>query len=266
MIMKKPILSKFMVISTIAIAVLSMAASLLGLFTNWPYAYETENWRQQAWGQDIGNLLAIIPLVVGLVTAMRGSQRGFFVWIGSLFYFLYAYFVYAVSVHFGALFPVYVVLLGLALYTLIFALPSLPSPRIDAAGARKFAGGVLLGTGIMFALLWMSEIIPAIMAGDVPKSLVEAGLVSNPVYVIDLAAVLPAFILSGYWCLKNTRIGLSYVAPWLMFSILMGASIVAAMIVIAQTAGAAAFPPMIMVGTVVVLCTVALVRYLRVVH
>lgn len=104
---------------------------------------------------------------------------------------------------------------------------------------------------------------PALVAGQVPASLQEAGLWVNPIHVIDLAVVLPAFILTGVAAFNGRRHGLFWLAPWLTFSALMGANIVAAMLQI----GFAGFPttlaPTVMVALVVVVSAVALFRHLR---
>lgn len=100
--------------ASFVIAALVALASLLGLFASWPYKEETENWVLQARGQDIGNLLAVLVLVVSAIRMRADSVRAAHLWIGTLIYFLYAYIVYAFAVHFGRLFLVYVAVLGLA--------------------------------------------------------------------------------------------------------------------------------------------------------
>ena len=115
-----------------ALAVIATLTSLFGLATDWPYAVETDNWRLQAQGQDAGNLLAVAVLIAGLAGARRGSLRGLLLWVGALLYLAYTFVLYAVTIHFGPLFPAYVACLGLAAYALILtltrALPAIELP------------------------------------------------------------------------------------------------------------------------------------------
>jgi len=253
-----------MTFSTGVIAILVTVASLLGLFTASPYVLETENWRLQAQGQDIGNLIGVVVLVISVLLARKGSFRAYLVWLGTLFYLLYAYIIYAVAVHFNSLFLIYVSILGLAIFTLIFALTrqqvAFEATKVKAV---KLASYTLIAIGVLFGLLWLGEIIPALISGDVPKSTQDAGLWVNPVYVIDLSTVIPGFFITGYLALKNKRTGKLFLAPWLMFSALMGGSIVAAMLLMLTKGYASTIPPMVMVSAVVLVSTVSLTKYLK---
>ena len=73
---------------------------------------------------------------------------------------------------------------------------------------RTAAAWVLIATGALFAGLWLSELVPALITGEVPASLTEAGLRVNPIHVIDLSMVLPGFILSGVAAMRNRQQGL----------------------------------------------------------
>jgi uncharacterized membrane protein YuzA (DUF378 family) len=54
---------------------------------------------------------------------------------------------------------------------------------------------ILIAAG--FALLWLSQDLPATLNGAPPKELRDAGLLTNPVHVVDLALFLPAAMLAG---------------------------------------------------------------------
>lgn len=147
----------WLTVASLAIAGLVALASLLGLFADWPYQFETENWALQARGQDVGNLLAVVVLLVATIRMRAGSVRAVQVWVGAQFYLLYAYLVYAFALHLGRLFLVYVAVLGLIAFSLIASLPA--ALRVPATGrvrARRFGGAVLIGTGALFALLWLA--------------------------------------------------------------------------------------------------------------
>jgi len=48
-----------------------------------------------------------------------------------------------------------------------------------------------------FALLWLSQDVPAMIDGTASRELRDAGLLTNPVHVLDLALFLPASGLAG---------------------------------------------------------------------
>lgn len=262
MITKRPSVS--VLVWSLAISLLATLASVVGLVDPAVYAQETANWTLQAKGQDVGNLLAVVVLLVSAARYRGGSFQAGLIWLGTLLYLIYAFVIYAMAVHLNALFLVYVAVLGLASYAAIFAVNRLR--LVDAVfpqGARlRFAAWVLAGIGALFGLLWLSELVPALLTGQVPASLREAGLVVNPVHALDLSVVLPGVILTGVAALRGRDYGRFWIAPWLAFSSLMGASIVAAMALM-MAAGYPASPvPLVMLTIVVAVSGWALWRYL----
>jgi hypothetical protein len=247
------------------ISALVLTASLWGLLSPQAYQEETANWAAQGRGQDVGNLLAVLVLLLSGYWYRRGSHRAGLVWLGTLLYLAYAYVVYSMAVHFNELFLVYVAVLGLSAYAAMFSLPALraadatyPPPR-----ARTLAGCTSIGIGVLFGALWLGELLPATVAGDVPTSVVEAGLWVNPVHVIDLALLLPAMVIAGISTLQRRAAGQFWVAPLLVFSVLMGTSIVAAMVLMSVAGLGGALAPAVMVSIVVLVSAAAAWRYLE---
>lgn len=85
----------------------------------------------------------------------------------------------------------------------------------------------------------------------------------NPIHVLDLAVVLPGFILTGVAVLKGRGYGLYWAAPWLAFTVLMGSGIVAAMLLMASAGFPNTVPPTLMVSVVVTVAALALWHYIR---
>lgn len=85
----------------------------------------------------------------------------------------------------------------------------------------------------------------------------------NPIHVIDLSVVLPGFILAGVAALKRREHGLFWLAPWLVFSALMGSSIITAIVLMMLAGAANTAPATVMVSRVVVASLVAVRGYLR---
>ena len=248
-----------------ALAALVTVSSVAGLVDPRVYAQETRNWALQAQGQDVGNLLAVVVLVLAAVRAAQGSARAALAWVGTLLYLVYAFLVYSFAAHFNHLFLVYVAVLGLSAWALLLRAGEVRRRLTMSADGRSRVVGawVLIVTGALFALLWLSELVPAVLTGEVPASVAEAGLWVNPIHVIDLSVVLPAFVLTGVAALQGRGHGLFWLGPWLVFSTLMGTSIVAAMVLMAAAGEGAALGPALMVTVVVLASLGAAVGYLR---
>lgn len=234
---------------TLVLAVLAAAASLLGIFNAEIYAQETDNWATQARGQDIGNLIGLVPLLVGVLLARKKTLTGRMIWAGSLMYYLYAYAIYSFALHFNHLFLVYTTIAGLSAYGLLHAFDH--GAAVHFKPRQPFAAGTLVAVGVLFLLLWTKEVIPAVLSGGTPASLRDTGLFVNPVHVIDLAFVLPCMIATGVSLWKRRVMGSMYVLPWLVFSVLMGLSIVATMILMTVKGYENTVQPLVMVSLVV---------------
>ena len=75
--------------------------------------------------------------------------------------------------------------------------------RVTERLNRRAAGGLLVGVGAMFGLLWLGQIATVSMTGVFPPDLVKAGISSNPVYALDLAFFLPLCALAGIGLLRR---------------------------------------------------------------
>ncbi len=210
------------------------AASLVGLLGASTYAHETASNAAQAVGQDWFDLIALAPvLVIAWAWARRDPRRAPLVLGGALVFTLYTFAIYAFSVHFNALFLVYCAVLGLSSFSLAGVLARLVAePPPDEPPVReRAAGGFLIAVGALFGALWLAEIVPALVAGRTPASVVMAGTPTNPVHVLDLSIVLPAFVMVGVALIRARPIGRVLGPILASFAVLMGLSIATLMAV-----------------------------------
>jgi len=215
---------------SILLAVLVGVSALGGMM--WPeiYALETFNWKLQAQAQDLVNLTIIAPgLIISAIVTNKKSMKGFLVWLGMLIAIIYSGLIYAFSVHFGLLFPVYVAILGISLYLLMYAIYqtkfwSLVGLR-KVKRSEKMTSWLLVVTGVLFYLLWGMDVIKNLLQGTIPTSITEAGLVVNPVYVIDMAGYLPAMIIVGLMLIVRSKLGYLMAGPMLVSAVIMSINI-----------------------------------------
>lgn len=216
---------------TLPIAAAMIIASAAGAFGS-AYSRETVSWAAQGVGQDFANLFIVVPLLLAAgFFAAAGSFRALLVWLGLLLYVVYSYVLYAFYVHFNALFLVYVATLGLSFYALAGSLLTIDWPRVTSAFAREThargMGFLLMLVGVLFAMLWLSEIVPALARGVPPPAAADVGLPVNPIHVLDLAFALPAVIVTAVLVWRRNAFGLLFAVPCAAFLMTMGIAILA---------------------------------------
>lgn len=249
---------------SILAAALAMVGSAITLVDQGLYDKLTPAFVPQALAQDLVNLLFVSPAIVVLaVLALRGSSRAYVLWLGALLFTVYNYVIYAIAIPFGPLFLLWVAVLGLALFALLGGAASIDRGEllvgIRDRRATRFSGWALIVVALLFAMLWLSEDVPAILGGTTPKSLAEQGFVTNPVHVLDLAFFLPAVLLiGGLWLRGNARAA-TFGPPFLVFLLLTGLPIIVTPIVQTVRGETAAWAVVVPIGTVTIVVLALLV-------
>jgi hypothetical protein len=243
---------------SIAAALLAVMGSILALSVAGIYARLTPVFLPQALAQDIANLAIASPAWLILAAlALRGSLRAYLLWLGVLAFTIYNYVIYTFSVPFGPLFLLWVAVLGLSLYALIGGLTSVDHEAVKAAftsrAAVTVAGWFLIITGILFALLWLSEDVPALLSGRTPQSVIDIALPTNPVHVLDLAFFLPGVLIAGWLLLKGRALAYTLAPAFIVFLILTGIPILITPVVLAARGAAAGWGVVVPIGTLTVL-------------
>src|ERR1700687_1360585 len=114
-----------------------MVAALAALAGFMPGVYRDPNVViAQSHGFDIGNLIAVVILGLGLTWSARGSVRGRLVAIGALGYLLYSFVTYAFLIVLNAATVLYIAVLGFGGWYFITGFA-----RIDDHEADGLAGG-----------------------------------------------------------------------------------------------------------------------------
>ena len=175
------------------------------------------------------NLILIPILIISAFQIVRQSKTALFVWLGSMLYLLYAFFIYAFTIHFNALFLVYCANLGISAYAIIIVLYQTDlaeiQSRFDKKASFRSAAYFLMGMATLFALLWLKDIIPSIINGSIPQAIVEVGSPVNPVHVLDISFFLPAFFICAVLLLKKHPVAYLLVPSLLIFAAIMAVSI-----------------------------------------
>lgn len=218
---------------TIPIAILGLLASGSGLFWGSAlYRHEQPFVIAQGGGQDLMTLGLILPAVLASAfLTMRGSKRALLIWFGLLGYLLYTYTLAAFCLHFNRLFLIYVGLVGCTLYALIGGLSSPTAKEIHGLfGAKtpvKFVSIFFAVVMTLFYLVWLKDIVPALLTGGIPQRVADWNTPTYGVHVLDMAVGLPAFGLTAWRLWRRRPSGYLLAGVLLTFVSAMGMALVA---------------------------------------
>jgi hypothetical protein len=151
-----------------------------------------------------GNLrgTAVVVLAVGVpvlaaavLGSVRGSNRAFVIWLGTLGYLLYQAVLLCFATPLNTFFLFYVAYLGLAVWSIVFLLrgTDLASFGLSVSPSvpiRTIAGYALV-VMVLNTAAWLNGIVPAVLSDNPRAILTETGQLTNAVYIQDLAIWLP---------------------------------------------------------------------------
>jgi hypothetical protein len=217
---------RIITILSLALVVSLTIVSYSGAYIASTYARETESMAAQGTGQDIVDLFLVVPLlIISLIFINKNNKVAFYIYSGTVFYILYSFVIYSLGVNFNKLFLLYCTTLGLSLYIFILIMYEFSRINVENWFSNKvpvrFIAIYLILISIMFYLLWLKEIIPAILNNSIPKSVSDYNLLVNPVHVIDIAFALPGLIITAILLMKKHRLGYILTPIALVFTIIL---------------------------------------------
>jgi hypothetical protein len=175
-----------------------------------PYRHMPADVAVQGLAQDLVTLFVALPaLIVILVLARRGSRLGYVALTGTVGYLFVQYTLYLAMATYNELFLLWVLLVlvtSQALVRLLLFGRPLVEGAVVPTSARRYVGTFLLLNGALIGLLWLSVIVPSLLAGTLyPPGL--AHLTTMVVQGFDLALFIPPSLLAGYWYLRSQPSG-----------------------------------------------------------
>jgi hypothetical protein len=252
---------------TFPIAILLAIASAGGIFINGLYR-DNPYFVAQAIGQDFISLVVVLPaLIITAFLASRGSSRARIIWLGVLIYLVYTYVVAAFDVNFNLLFLVYVALLGCSLYALIGGLATANLPGIKKYSTEKTpvkAISIYLALlAILFYFLWLREIVPALMVGEIPQSIQDNGTPTNAVHVLDMAWILPAFGITAISLWRKQALGYTFAGVLLSYGVLLTLAILSMVASMIMSGYPVAIPNVMIFGILFALSLGMLIWFMK---
>ena len=224
---------------TIPIVILAATCSSLGIWYQKLYSKETVGWLSQCTGQDISNLICVLPiLLVSAFYASKGNRTAKIIWIGTMITNVYSYVIYSFALHFNFLFHVYCLILALSIFSVInFFIENINEDFrnwFTEKAPTKIIGIFLFTIGFMFTILWLSDSLPAVLTNTVPESITKDNLLINPVQALDFSFYLPLMFISSVMVIKKKVLGYLLAPMMLVFVIITNINITCLLFVTMQ--------------------------------
>ena len=188
-------------------------------------------------GAEVGNgnlrgtalvvlLLGVPTLLTAMVGTARGSTRWLVVWLGTLGYVLYQAVLFCFATPLNGLFLCYVAYLGLGVWSIVTLFPAVDQrafgSRLSVGMPARSIAAFAFAIAAVNAAVWLAAIVPALLSSD-PASLMKGtGLLTNPVYVQDLAIWLPLLTAAALACWHRRAWGLLVTGAMLVMLTLEG--------------------------------------------
>ena len=173
--------------------------------------------------------LAVPTVAVSAALAWRGSTRAIICWAGGLAYLLYNAVLLLLLTPFNRYFLIYVGLLSTSLWALVAVLRAVDVPLLSASAGpglrRRTIAGFVLVVVVLNALAWLGQIVPALTASDPTVALSGTGVMTNAVWIQDLAVWLPVAGAGAIWLWRRATWGLLVVGAMLVYWVLESASV-----------------------------------------
>jgi hypothetical protein len=175
-------------------------------------------------------LLAGVPVLgCSLLLAWCGSARATVTWLGSAAFLLYNSLMFVFATPANRLFPLYLAMLSLSVWSIgtlawqadVRALAMRFSRRVPVRGIAVYVWVVVA----LNSAGWLTRIGPAVAHGGAPAYLRGTGLMTNVVYVQDLAWWLPLMAVAAAWLWRRQPRGYLIVGAGLVMWVIESISI-----------------------------------------
>lgn len=190
---------------SLVVALIMAVASVVGLLYR-TIIYPADELLLAFAPNDVLNLVVGLPILLGSMwLARRGQVIGLLCWPGALFYVLYNYVIYVVSVPFDVLFLPYLVLVTLSAYTIIGLVASIDGEairqRLGDIAPAKTSGGILVGLAILIIMRQIALIVTALTSQS------PVGTLELAAWIDDFTVACPALLVGGFLLWRREALG-----------------------------------------------------------
>ncbi|HEU4947188.1 MAG TPA: hypothetical protein VFT31_08550 [Kribbella sp.] len=203
-------------------------------------------------GYDLVTLVIAAPvLAISLLPSLRESPRAQLLWTAMLAYGVYNYAIYLFGTAFNDVFLLHVTAFSSSVFAFGLVLANLDAAGIAARFAERtpvrWISVVLLLLGVGLGVLWLFYSVRFAVTGDAPQEtrLVTPAANLHLAYVLDLALLVPGYLVAGVLLWRRQAWGYVLGAALLGFSVVYQLNYMTALAfqAAADVPGATAFDP-----------------------
>lgn len=155
--------------------------------------------------------VALPVMVIAMILSRRGSVKARLVWLGMVTYILYNAGYFTFSASFNHFFLAFLAMLSLAFWTLLVLLVRWPVQEVkEMFGPRtpvRFTAIAMLFPVLIFLITDLREVVSSSLNNNIPASIVGTQLPTNHFHIMDLAFLVPLFILGAAWLWRRQAWG-----------------------------------------------------------
>ena len=252
---------------TFLLALSLTLVSIAGAFFPSTYERDSASMAAQGAGQDLVDLVLGVPLLlVSFFSAARGNRKAALLYAGTLGYIMYSFVIYCFGVYFNPYFLLYCLTLSTSLYAFILVFSDLKKQKVEQwfePGREKVISLYLAFVALVFYVLWLKDLVPAIVQGEVPQELIDYKLLVSPVHVIDLVFALPAVLIGSVLLWRKQAVGYIIASISLVFMILLTIALAAMVLVLVVRGISEDFTIAIVFGILSISCLSFLILLFR---
>ncbi|OFW32779.1 MAG: hypothetical protein A2074_04630 [Candidatus Aquicultor primus] len=195
-------------------ALFSLIASLTGVFKQEIYRKAVSaEWLPGTISQDLITVfVSVVLLYLAAQTKEENVKKQIFA-ISFLAYLFYAYGIFVIERFYNPLYLIYIAIFTISFWSLIYGLKSIRASILEKSRISKLVRfisiGFLIFIPLLFYFLWTMQLLPLMQTGKKPEF-------AYSIYILDMAFVLPALIITAFLMIKKQGLGL-VLAPILFF-------------------------------------------------
>lgn len=202
--------SRVTTIMTLLLSAFALFASLQGLLNKSVYndAISSGSFLKEliigTFSQDLISVLAAVLLaILSIVYLINKHEKTFIAILGLVGYFLYSYGLFVTGGTYTVLYPIYMIIFIISLYSLIYGLDCFESSELvkyQLPKALRVSMGIFFIVIILiFSPLWLSQLIPSALKNITP--------IFYSVFVFDLCLVMPTLGIIAIMLFRNKPFG-----------------------------------------------------------
>lgn len=207
-------------------ACLALIAASMGVFNQDIYSKVVgSEWLPGTVSQDAVTLIAGLLLLFLSLKLSESDRKKQIIALSLLAYLFYAYGIYVIEQLYNSFYLLYILIFALSFWSLVYGLLNIRQEAKQqvqlSKSLRAVSAGCLVFIALLFLSLWIAQLIPLMRSGHKIEF-------TYSIFILDLAFVLPALLITAVMILKQNGLGLIFApilfvkAFTLLFSVGLG--------------------------------------------